>query len=84
VTSPELENLVRIGRLKQGPCSAREFAGLVRSGTARLADASNPALSLERVVGMDERLHADLMEAAQTLQTAVSALPALDATDGSL
>ena len=47
MTSPELENLVRIGRLKTEPCSPREFAGLVRSGAARLQDAANPALAIE-------------------------------------
>jgi len=47
MTSSELENLVTIGRLKREPCSAHEFAGLVRSGEARLADASTPSLSLE-------------------------------------
>jgi hypothetical protein len=47
VTSPELENLVAIGMLKREPCSAREFAGLVRSGEARLSDAANAALAIE-------------------------------------
>lgn len=47
MTSRELENLVAIGRLKREPCSAHEFAGLVRSGETRLADASNPSLSPE-------------------------------------
>ncbi len=47
MTSPELENLVRIGKLHREPCSTREFDGLVKSGTARLSDAANSALSLE-------------------------------------
>lgn len=47
MTSPELENLVRIGKLKREPCSGREFGGLVRSGAARLGDAVNVALSPE-------------------------------------
>ncbi len=47
MTSPELENLVRIGKLKREACSQRDFDGLVRSGTARLADAARPELSLE-------------------------------------
>lgn len=47
MTLPELENLVRIGKLKRATCSALEFAGLVRSGVARLTDAANPALSPE-------------------------------------
>jgi hypothetical protein len=45
--SPELDNLVRIGQLKREPCSTREFEGLVKSGTARLADAANSELALE-------------------------------------
>lgn len=47
MTSPELENLVKIGKLKREACSQRDFDGLVRSGVARLTDAANPALSLE-------------------------------------
>jgi hypothetical protein len=47
MTSPELENLVRIGKLKREPCSEREFEGLVRSGAARLGDAITVALSPE-------------------------------------
>ena len=47
MTSPELENLVAIGRLKREPCPVREFAGLVKSGEARLSDATNAALAIE-------------------------------------
>lgn len=43
MTSPELENLVKIGKLKREACSTGEFNGLVKSGAARLADAGNPA-----------------------------------------
>ena len=46
-SSPELENLVRIGKLKAEPPSRREFDGLVRSGAARLTDARKPDLSPE-------------------------------------
>jgi hypothetical protein len=46
-TSPELDNLVRMGLLKREPPVASELAGLLRSGEARLADAANPELSLE-------------------------------------
>ena len=43
----QLENLVRIGRLKaEGPTPA-EIAGLVRSGLARLKDAKLDHLSIE-------------------------------------
>src|SRR6266536_2595200 len=47
MTSPELENLVKIGQLKQEPPAAGEVEGLQRSGEARLSDAANPDLSLE-------------------------------------
>ena len=47
MTSPELENLVRVGQLKREPAVAAEIRGLLRSGEARLADAANLTLSLE-------------------------------------
>src|SRR5512135_2597838 len=47
MTSPDLENLVRIGKLKVEPPSEAEFEGLQRSGEARLADAEREDLSLE-------------------------------------
>ena len=47
MTSP-LENLSGPGKpLKAEPPDAREFAGLKRSGQARLRDANNTSLSLE-------------------------------------
>lgn len=47
MTSP-LENLAGPGKpLKAEPPDAKEFAGLKRSGLARLADAANATLSLE-------------------------------------
>lgn len=47
MTSP-FDNLTGTGRpLKAEPPDAREFAGLCRSGLARLADATNEQLSLE-------------------------------------
>ncbi|MBI5462289.1 MAG: hypothetical protein HY941_08910 [Gammaproteobacteria bacterium] len=47
MTSP-LENLSGPGKsLQQEPPDAKEFAGLKRSGLARLSDAANPANSLE-------------------------------------
>ena len=46
-TSPELENLVRIGKLKREPPATDEFEGLVRSGRIRLGDAANTQLALE-------------------------------------
>jgi len=47
MTSPELDNLVRLGHLKRERGSQRDFDNLVKSGTARLADAANPAISIE-------------------------------------
>ena len=47
MTSLELDNLVRIGKLKREPPSRREFDGLLGSGEARLADAANADLALE-------------------------------------
>jgi hypothetical protein len=58
LTSPELENLVRIGKLKREPPSVPEFEGLLRSGAARLAD----------------ELLSELIEAARVLLAAVHAL----------
>lgn len=47
MTSTELENLVRIGKLKREAATPTELAGLLRSGEARLIDAGNSTLSLE-------------------------------------
>jgi hypothetical protein len=47
MTSPELENLVRLGHLKREPCSQRDFDSLVKSGASRLTDAVNPAVSVD-------------------------------------
>jgi hypothetical protein len=44
---PELDNLVRIGRLKAEPGTQSEFDGLMRSGKVRLCDAGNPGNSIE-------------------------------------
>lgn len=43
----ELDNLVRVRQLKAEPGTQAEFEGLLRSGSVRLLDASNPALSPE-------------------------------------
>ena len=45
--STELDNLVRIGKLKVEPPSARELAGLLESARARLADAANTSLAFD-------------------------------------
>lgn len=47
VTSDNLENLARIGKLKREAPDAREFTGLLHSGRVRLADARLPLLSSE-------------------------------------
>ena len=44
---PELDNLVRIGKLKEEAPSQVEFDGLIRSGQLRLEDSQNKANSLE-------------------------------------
>jgi hypothetical protein len=49
-TSPELENLVKVGSLKREKFSQAEFDGLVRSGAARIADARNHSLALESLI----------------------------------
>ena len=45
--STELDNLVRIGKLKVEPPSARELAGLLESARARLADAANTSFAFD-------------------------------------
>jgi hypothetical protein len=44
VSKEELDNLVRINRLKAEPGSRHEFAGMVKSARTRLADAQNASL----------------------------------------
>lgn len=44
---PQLDNLVRIGRLKAESAAEGEIQGLVRSGIRRLDDAAREELSLE-------------------------------------
>jgi hypothetical protein len=45
MTSAELDNLVRIGKLKREPPVARELQGLLASARERLADADNATLA---------------------------------------
>lgn len=45
MTSPELENLVRIGKLKREPASDEEIVGLLQSAEDRLNDADRADLS---------------------------------------
>jgi hypothetical protein len=47
MNSPNLENLVRIGKLKREPVGQAEFDGLVKSGRNRLADSRRPSLAIE-------------------------------------
>ena len=47
MTHPQLDNLVRISRLKSEPAADEEIEGLVRSGVRRLSDAEREELSLE-------------------------------------
>ena len=47
MSHPQLDNLVRIGRLKTEPAAEGELRGLVRSGIRRLDDAAHEDLSQE-------------------------------------
>lgn len=47
MTSAELDNLVRIGKLKREPPSARELQGLRESALARLADSNLDGMSFD-------------------------------------
>jgi len=47
MTSPNLENLVKVGKLKKEAVSQAELDGLVKSGRVRLADARTASLSIE-------------------------------------
>jgi hypothetical protein len=47
MTSPELERLVQIGKLKREPGAQAEIDGLMRSARSRLTDARHPDLALE-------------------------------------
>ncbi len=47
MSSAELENLAKIGKLKREPPSARELAGLLKSAQARIADAGRAELSFD-------------------------------------
>ena len=47
MTSPELEALAAMGKLKKEPGDQEEFDQLVRSGNARLAEAAKTSIELE-------------------------------------
>lgn len=47
MTSPNLDNLVKIKKLKAEPPDQKEFDGLIRSAQVRLKDAQIPSLSIE-------------------------------------
>ena len=51
MTSPELDNLVKIGQLKREPSRPDELDGLRRSGEARLSDAEKKTLAIESRFG---------------------------------
>jgi hypothetical protein len=76
MTSPELENLVRLGHLKREPRSQRDFDNLVKSGAARLADADN---SVERELGLVEREAGRSAAAARHFGAAARAFAAVGA-----
>lgn len=64
MTSP-LDNLARTGQLNREPADAVEYAGLLRSGRVRLANAANASLSLA-LLSHPMRQHRALAWAAQT------------------
>ncbi len=43
----ELDNLVKIGRLKAEPAGRKEFAGMVKSARRGLADAQNESIAAD-------------------------------------
>ena len=47
MNSPKLDNLVKTGQLKIEAMNQSEFSGLLRSGEARLHDATNTSLAAE-------------------------------------
>jgi len=47
MSATELDNLVRVGKLKREPPTAGEVEGLIRSGRIRLQDAAREDLALE-------------------------------------
>jgi hypothetical protein len=47
VSKAELENLVRIGKLRREPASRAEFDGMVSSARTRLADAQNEDIATD-------------------------------------
>lgn len=46
MTSPNLENLAKIGKLKKEQVGQKEFDGLLESGRTRLTDARTPSLAM--------------------------------------
>jgi hypothetical protein len=44
---PQLDNLAKIGKLKAESAASGEFDGLLRSGSARLRDATNTNLHID-------------------------------------
>ncbi len=47
MTKPELDNLVRINKLKLEPARRAEFDGMVRSARTHLADAQNDSIGTD-------------------------------------
>ena len=78
MSSAELENLAKIGKLKREPPSARELEGLLKSAQARLADACRGELSFHKEyeghLERDEKLMTELTAVAARLRAMVEAL----------
>ena len=47
MSKPELDNLVKIAKLKAEPASRSEFAGMVKSARSHLTDAQNESLDTD-------------------------------------
>lgn len=89
MTSPELDNLVKIGRLKREPPSSGEFAVVfqclphtlnVSAATWRVLAKCHERRNLAEYEGeliVDEHLLSDLLAAAHLLLEKVGVLPAL-------
>lgn len=45
MSGEQLENLVKINKLKKEPCPRKEYEGYIKSGKNRLADAANESLT---------------------------------------
>ena len=81
MTSPLEKLAAHSGPLSAEPSDRNETAGLLRSGLARLADAHNDALSLEKGSGEPNREKVGRLTEAQLRSIAETKMPDLNARD---